>query len=53
MLDYELFDYFDNQIMNPTLFKQKIKNRMRTQENFDVKDVNHDLNCPICFLGMD
>ena len=49
MLDYELFDYFDNQIMNPKMFLEKVKKRMRMNEDFDVKKFDPNVNCPICF----
>lgn len=51
MLNYELYDYFDNQIMNPQLFEEQIKKRLRTNVDFEVKNVHKNLVCPICFIN--
>ena len=49
MVDYELFDYYDNQIMDMGFFKKQIGKRMRTNVDFTVKNVHKEMKCPICF----
>lgn len=42
MINYELFDYFDNQVMKMDIFDQKIKERFRTNIDFEVKNIQED-----------
>ena len=39
IIKYELFDYYDNQIMNMPLFKQQVKQRIYRNEDFKAKNV--------------
>ena len=52
MLNYSLYEYYDNKIMDWKLFKEQVKTRMRMNDNFEVsKDVKlAEEICPICFM---
>lgn len=50
MLNYKLFDYYDNQIMELDVFTEQIKKRLRMNVDFNVKNVHKDVQCPICFI---
>jgi hypothetical protein len=51
ILTYELFDYFDNRIMLPDLFKNLVNTRLDKTKDFKIKegDCYDDEDCPICF----
>jgi hypothetical protein len=55
MLNYELYYYFDNRVLNEKLFKENVKKRVRFGEDFEVgKDVDLQREiCPICFLNFE
>ena len=36
--------------MKMDYFKEQIKKRLRTNVDFEVKDVDKDIRCPICFI---
>ena len=55
MLNYELYEYFDNRINKMENFKDLVKRRVRLNEDFTVKDkknLNREI-CPICFLNFE
>lgn len=55
MLTYELFDYYDNQIMDPENFKYLVKRRINFGDvRFDagrLEELGDEL-CPICFVNL-
>ncbi len=55
MIKYELYDFYDNKIMLPDVFKDLVKKRIRLHENFDLgrKEKMKNKSCPICFLDFD
>lgn len=54
ILGYELYDYFDNQIMMPDIFEQLIKAKLEAKKvHMDKSDDLKDKECPICFAGFD
>ena len=56
ILTYELFDYYDNQIMNPDLFNHLVANRINFGVRFDLNKNDNGLNdstCLICYHDFD
>ena len=50
ILGYELFDYFDNQIMKPEMFEQLVNAKLAAKRRTHMDDGGlEDKECPICF----
>lgn len=51
ILGYELFDYYDNQIMLPNIFEELVRGRLEAKRrNLDnIENMAEDRECPICF----
>lgn len=55
ILGYELFEYFDNKIMNKKLFEKLVKEKLVTKKQFQGEQQGDlkDKVCPVCFSDFD
>lgn len=55
ILGYELYEYYDNKIMNSKLFESLVKEKLVSQKQFkgEQQEALKDKVCPICFCDFD